>query len=50
MNRMPFEERVRVLAALGERNSIRGTSRITGAAKGRIPKLLADIGDACNDY
>lgn len=50
MNRLPLEERVRVLAALVEGNSIRGTSRLTGVAKGTILKLLADVGDACDQY
>ncbi|HUA08722.1 MAG TPA: IS1 family transposase [Candidatus Acidoferrales bacterium] len=50
MNRLSLEDRVRVLAALVEGNSIRGTSRLTGAAKGTILKLLADVGDACALY
>lgn len=50
MNRLPLEDRVRVLSALLEGNSIRGTGRMTGAAKGTILKLLADVGDACDDY
>jgi IS1 family transposase len=50
MNRLPIEERVRILSALVEGNSIRGTSRMTGAAKGTILKLLADVGDACDLY
>ena len=48
MNRLSLNERVRVLNALVERNSIRGTSRMTGVAKGTILKLLADVGDACD--
>jgi IS1 family transposase len=50
MNRLPLEDRVRVLAALVEGNSIRGTSRLTGAAQNTILKLLADVGDACGQY
>lgn len=50
MNRLPLEERVRILAALVEGNSIRGTCRMTGAAKGTVLKLLADVGDACDAY
>lgn len=50
MNRLSLNERVRVLNALVEGNSIRGTSRMTGVAKGTILKLLADVGDACDRY
>lgn len=50
MNRLSVEQRVRVLAALTEGNSIRATVRMTGAAKGTILKLLAEIGPACLAY
>jgi len=50
MSRLPFEDRVRILSALVEGNSIRGTGRMTGAAKGAILELLADVGDACDTY
>ncbi len=50
MNRLPLEERVRVLASLVEGASIRATSRITGVAKGTILRLLEDVGDACAAY
>ena len=44
MNRMTIERRAQVLRALVEGNSIRGTVRITGAAKNTVSKLLADVG------
>lgn len=50
MNRLSLEDRVRILASLVEGNSIRGTSRMTGAAQNTILKLLADVGDACARY
>ncbi len=50
MNRLSVDERTRILAALCEGNSVRGTSRMTGAAKGTILRLLADVGDACSVY
>lgn len=50
MNRLSVEQRVRVLAALVDGNSIRATVRMTGAAKGTILKLLAEIGTACAEY
>lgn len=50
MNRLSTEERVRVVSALVEGNSIRSTVRMTGVAKNTIVKLLCDIGKACADY
>lgn len=47
MNKLSVEQRVRVLAALVDGNSIRATSRMTGAAKGTILKLLVEIGTVC---
>jgi len=47
MNKLSVEQRVRVLSALVDGNSIRATSRMTGAAKGTILKLLVEIGTAC---
>ncbi len=50
MNKLTTEQRIRVLAALVEGNSIRATVRMTGAAKNTIVKLLADVGTACFEY
>lgn len=50
MNRLSVEERARILASLCEGASIRATSRITGAAKGTIIRLLCDVGAACDWY
>jgi IS1 family transposase len=50
MNRLSQEERVRVIAALVEGNSIRATVRMTGIAKNTIVKLLAEVGRACTKY
>jgi hypothetical protein len=47
MNRMSSEDRRRIVACLVEGTSIRGTCRLTGAAKGTVLKLLADLGTAC---
>jgi len=49
MNRLTKQERVRVIAALVEGNSIRATVRMTGIAKNTVAKLLADIGKACEE-
>jgi IS1 family transposase len=50
MNRLSMEDRVRVISALVEGNSIRSTVRMTGVAKNTIVKLLADVGKACSEY
>lgn len=50
MNRLSTEKRTQILASLVEGNSIRGTSRMTGAAKNTITKLLGDVGMACTSY
>jgi len=50
MNKLSTEKRVRVVAALVEGVSIRGTVRMTGVAKNTITKLLADLGSACAGY
>ncbi len=50
MNRLSVDQRVRILSALVEGNSIRATCRMTGAAKGTVLKLLADVGDACGAF
>lgn len=50
MNRLSIEERAKILSCLVEGNSIRATCRMTGAAKGTVIKLLADVGAACRAY
>ena len=50
MNKLATAERVRVVAALVEGNSIRATVRMTGVAKNTIVKLLVDLGAACAAY
>ena len=50
MNKLTTAERVRVVAALVEGNSIRATVRMTGIAKNTIVKLLVDLGAACAAY
>ena len=47
MNQLDATTRTRIVAALVEGNSIRATCRMTGAAKGTVLKLLADLGEAC---
>jgi IS1 family transposase len=50
MNSLANEDRVRVVAALVEGNSIRSTSRMTGVARNTVTKLLVDLGKACMAY
>lgn len=50
MNRLSTERRAMIVRALVEGNSIRATCRMTGAAKGTVLKLLADLGTACAAY
>lgn len=50
MNRLGLEDRTKILSCLVEGNSIRATCRMTGAAKGTVIRLLADVGAACADY
>ncbi len=47
MNQLSNSDRVRIVAALVEGNSIRTTVRMTGIAKNTIVKLLAELGAAC---
>jgi IS1 family transposase len=50
MNRLSTEDRVRVVAALVEGNSLRATSRMTGVARMTVEKLLRDLGAACQTF
>src|SRR4051812_44689869 len=50
MERLASTKRAQVLRCLIEGNSILSTSRITGAAKNTIVKLLAEAGEACEAY
>jgi len=50
MNRLSKDKQRQIIAALVEGNSIRATSRMTGAAKGTVLKLLVDVGKACLGY
>lgn len=50
MNRLSTQERAQILSCLVEGNSIRATCRMTGAAKGTVIKLLADVGAACKRF
>jgi IS1 family transposase len=50
MNQLTNEQRVRVVAALVEGNSINSTVRMTGVSKPTILRLLELLGEACKRY
>lgn len=50
MNKLSTEERARILHLLCEGNSIRSVTRLTGASKNTVIKLLTDAGRACGAY
>src|SRR5258708_580651 len=50
MNKLTTAKRAQIVSALVEGNSLRATSRITGASKVTILKLLAELGPACEAY
>ena len=47
MKRLPSADRARILHMLCEGNSIRAVTRLTGASKNTVIKLLIDAGKAC---
>jgi IS1 family transposase len=50
MNRLSTVERVQIISALVEGNSINSTCRMTGRSKHTVLNLLVDIGKVCQDY
>lgn len=50
MNKLTTEERVRVVSALIEGNSVRAIARMTGTDRKTILRLLADLGRACSIF
>jgi len=50
MNKLTSQARAQILAMMVEGVSIRSISRLTGASKNTIVKLLADAGQACSAY
>jgi IS1 family transposase len=50
MNKLDREARARILHLLCEGNSIRAVTRLTGASKNTVIKLLIDAGRACAAY
>src|SRR5215210_7980694 len=50
MNQLSPQRRAQIVRALCEGNSIRSTSRMTGAAVNTVVNLLVDLGSACSEY
>ncbi len=50
MNKLPTQKRAQILGCLVEGNSIRATTRLTGASKNTVVKLLVEVGRACSEY
>ena len=50
MNKKSNKQRAFILRCLVEGNSIRSTSRITGASTNTITKLLCNVGKVCSEY
>ena len=50
MNKLTLAERAKILHLLCEGMSIRSITRLTGASKNTVAKLLIDAGKACADY
>jgi IS1 family transposase len=50
MNKLTKEARARILHLLCEGSSIRAVTRLTGASKNTVTKLVVDAGRACLDY
>lgn len=50
MNKLSAADRARILHLLCEGNSIRAVTRLTGASKNTVTKLLVDAGKACMAY
>ncbi len=50
MNKLDTERRAQILGMMVEGMAIRAISRLTGASKNTIVKLLRDVGAACAEY
>jgi IS1 family transposase len=50
MNRLTREDRAKILHLLCEGSSIRALTRLTGASKNTVARLLIDAGRACAEY
>jgi IS1 family transposase len=50
MNQLSVERRAAIVRCLCEGNSVRATSRLTGASRTTVLSLLVDLGELCRTY
>lgn len=50
MNKLSTPERVQIISALVEGNSINSTVRMTGRSNNTVLRLLVDLGKACQTF
>jgi IS1 family transposase len=50
MNKLPLEKRAQIIGMMVEGVSIRAISRMTGASKNTVVKLMIEAGQACSEY
>lgn len=50
MNKLPEAKRIQILSCLLEGMAVRATSRVTGASKGAVLRLIAEVGPACERF
>src|SRR5687768_3568035 len=50
MNKLDAKDRAQILHLLCEGSSIRAVTRLTGASKNTVIKLMLDAGRACDDF
>jgi IS1 family transposase len=50
MNQLSVERRAAIVRCLSEGNSVRATSRLTGASRTTVLSLLVDLGELCRTY
>src|SRR6476619_4087502 len=50
MNRLPLAKRVQILSMLCEGSSMRSISRVADVSINTVAKLLADAGEACEEF
>ena len=50
MNQLSVERRAQIIRCLVDGNSVRATSRLTGASRTTVLSLLVDLGELCRTY
>ena len=50
MNKLPDATRIQILSMLCEGSSMRSISHVAGVSINTVAKLLADAGEACEEF